>query len=257
MAEDPLVEILRRVRVLERYVEDSRRLDHYITPIADYLLMPGLRGFWPLSSVSEAAAAVQDMSEQGRALTVNGGAGWSTHNLILPFFDFNGSTQYLSRADEAGLSITGGMSIGCVVWMDSVASQQFILCKDNPTGNQRSYALQFVSGGFSFHVSGNGSALINIASSGITINTGQWYFIVGRYTPSTEVVLFVNNQKFTNTTSIPASIFDSTADFRIGSRGDSLTFLDGRVALPFLTTWSAPDEYWSHLLQRTRGLFGI
>lgn len=255
MAEDPLIEIARRLRIVERYVEEARRLDHYTSPIADYLHLPELRGFWPASSVDETVTGVRDLSEQGRTLTINGGATRNIYNNVIPYIDLNGSTQYLSRADEAGLDVPGNLMFGGWFWVDTLpGANAGLIGKYAATGNQRSYLLFLLSSGvIRLVVSGNGTAAVTVDSAAIT--TGKWNFVAGRYAPSSEIAIFVNGQKATNTTSIPATLFNSTAALQIGAF-EAANFLDGRAALCFVCATSFSDELTSQLFQRTRGMFG-
>lgn len=72
--------------------------------ISQFLALPVLRGFWPMSAVSHTAAdQARDISGNGNHLTNNNVStfGYESTSLI-PQVSFNGTTQYLSRADAGG-----------------------------------------------------------------------------------------------------------------------------------------------------------
>jgi hypothetical protein len=95
--------------------------------ISYYLGLPGLRAFWPMSSVNE-TGNVYDLSGQGRTLTNNNAATFGVYGLQ-SYATFNGVNQYLSRADEAGLDITGELTMGCWIRFHANATQRNIMGK--------------------------------------------------------------------------------------------------------------------------------
>lgn len=205
---------------------------------SNHLLLHGLRGFWPMSSRDEADNVI-DLSGQGRTLTNNSATPFILDGLRT-YANLDGAADYLSRADEAGLEPGAGLTLGCWVWVDA-AGADGVIGKWNTVGNQRSYLLRLTATPtFEFVVSSNGTAETSVASAAVT--TGRWYFVAGRYRPSTEIALFVNRTKTVNTTSIPAAIFDSTAAFEIGAHSGANNFLDGRVSLPWLCGDSLYDS---------------
>jgi hypothetical protein len=175
------------------------------------------------------------------------------------YMDCNGTTQYLNRADEAGLDITGNLTVGGWVWRDTDGAFERFINKANNTGNQRAYrifrnAAAGVAGAWGFEISSNGTATTFALATSNT-PTSAWEFVVARYTVSTEMALFINNTKYTNTTSIPAAIFNSSAEFRIGADSAGSAFLDGRVALCFLTGSPLSDATIYTLYTRTWPIF--
>lgn len=234
---------------------------NYGSVINRFLALPELRALWPFSSVNE-SGNVYDISGQGRILTNNGTATRSLYNFIVPYMSFNGSSQYLSRADEAGLDITGNLTMGGWFYFNALgtANQEGLLGKHNTTGSQRSYAFYLnTSNGIVFQVSVNGGFGAGNANTidSAALQTGKWYFVVARFTPSTELALFVNNVKTTNTTSVVASIFNSTAAFEIMRRNVALTYTNGLASLCFVTASALSDVLISELYNSTRGLFGV
>jgi hypothetical protein len=225
--------------------------------ISTYLSLFVLRGFWPLSSLNESNNPF-DLSGQGRTLTSNSVV--YGLNGLAPVAVLNGSTRYLSRASEAGLNITGNLTMG--LWFNpsalGTAALEGLMGKHNSTGNQRSYIIYLnASSGLTFQVSSDGTAggAVGVNTAG-AMTPGSWYFIAARFTASTEVALWLNTEKNVNTTAIIASIFSSTAQFEIGRRNVAATFSAGSVAFPFLCASALPDAVIENLYEQTRPIFG-
>ena len=229
-----------------------------------YLSLPGLRGFWPMSAFSDTGAAL-DQSGNVRTLTYNGNISYS-YTGVAPFSGFDGTGDYLSRADEAGLDILGtetyvdtavrGMSIGGWFYL-TVSTTQSPMGKWD-TNSQRSYRLVSDGTNMLFQLSSNGTA--TTTATGPAHGTSEWIFIAGVYEPSTSMTVYVNGTSVEFTTSIPASIFSSTATFAIGSSfatGASLNAITGRASLCFLCTAMISESMVSSLFQSTRGLFRV
>lgn len=219
--------------------------------------LPMLRGLWLYSGVDENGNAY-DSSVQGRTLTNVSSLQYSTYNGLAPYAIHDGSADYLTRADEAGLDITGALTWGC--WMrsnDAPAGNESLVNKWNATGNLRAYLLRLTSTpDFCCLVSLDGTAETSVTSS-VTYAPDVWFHVVGRYTPSTELAIFVNGTKTVNTTSIPASLFNSSSAFRVGANGAAGEVLDGDTALPFLCAAALSDTFIQMLLyHQQRALFG-
>lgn len=252
-----LVQMQQEIQRLAALLDDLKTrelLDGWGDLIGRHLALPALRAFWPMNAYNESGVIV-DLSGQARHLTPNPSLSAALYANRILYTDFNGSTQYLSRADEAGLDITTGLTLGGWFWFDASGSQ-VMMSKNGAVGNY-GYDLHYVSAtGFRFLVSTDGTVQVYVTSSG-ALTTGRWYHIVGRFIPSTAVDVFVDGVKTTNTTSIPATIFNSSAALNIGRRSDGTFYQDGRAALCFLcaTAGSFPDSLIQDLYQHGRKFF--
>lgn len=221
-----------------------------------HLLLPGLRAFWPFSSIDE-NADVRDLSAQGRTIADTGGPSYAIYNERIIYVDLNGTTQWMERASEAALNITSNLTLGGWFWLDTIPSNVALISKLGAAGNY-AYELFHQSGnGFGFQASSNGTALASV-TVGAPTTAGAWRHVVARYTPSTELALFVDGTKYTNTTSIPASLYgSSTANFLIGARGDAAARipLDGRACMCFLCAAALPDSLIQGLNRATKLFF--
>lgn len=236
--------------------------------IDPFLSLPGLVGFWPMSSVQRSTGNAYDLSGQGRTLTYNGNPTYNIFNGFAPYIDLDGTGDYLSRADETDLDILGtetlyasavrGLTLGGWFRAGAVggASGAGMITKLD-AGTQNSYALIMAASGTApiFYVSGNGSALTTVASS-VSPGVGNWFFGVGRYTPSTKIDVFVNGVSTTNTTSIPASLFNSTTALNVGQYAGG-NLLTGQATSLFLCANAVPDAKLNEVFNATRRYFGV
>lgn len=233
-----------------------------------YLGIPNLRGFWPFSSLDNGGNAY-DQSGQARTLTLTAGGSSAVLNDLIGYFDFNGTTGYQSRADEAGLEFSGNLTFGGWFRADALTAIMQVIGKSDVTLANDSYRLSWrgdLSGDpVQFSIS-DGVAVVTAGQSGtgdeITV-VDQWYFIAGRFTSSTEVALFISDgaaptlSKYVNTTSVPAAVVNGTSAFRIGASGAASRFLDGGACLCFLCARNLADSYLEMLYQRSRVLFSV
>jgi hypothetical protein len=233
---------------------------------AAFLALPGLRGFWPMSSFNEAGNAY-DLSGQGRTLTYNGNPTYNYDGLA-PYIDLDGTGDYLSRADEAGLDILGteayvaaaaqGLTLGGWFWVDSQDDFDVVVSKWAGAG-ARSYQLRMgpaANAKTRFIISNDGTASVECGNPpNGTLTYGEWHFIVGRFIPSTEVAQYFDGVFYKNAASIPASVFNSAAQFVVGGTSGGGHLMDGRASLVFLCAVSLSDAMIHALYHQTRGLF--
>lgn len=230
------------------------------TAIHAFMSLPGLRGFWPLSQFDESGNAY-DLSGHAQTLTRNNDPTYGISQLGAGYIEF-GNPGWLSRADATHYDILGtesyvgsgkkGLTLGGWFWFPSFTGVHQGINKSDFINNC-SYELTNVSSGsaaFRFGVSGDGtSGARKFATMAGTLPAGQWVFLVGRYTPSTEVAVFTNKTKAVNTTSIPAAIFNSSAMFRIDDR------VGTQAAMCFLSAEVISDALLDDLYDATLPLF--
>lgn len=221
-----------------------------------FMFLRNLRGFWPMSSVNESGNPI-DISGQGRTLTNNNAA--VTTELEIPYFSFNGTSQYLSRADEAGFDLTAHTTFGGWFNSNNLTNNSALICKDNFGANQRSYLLSLQTTGAVvcdvFPLGTSASAVVVTSSNVVTASS--WFFAVGRYTPSTELAIFLNGVKTINTTTIPAANFSGTAAFTIAALADPTSYFPGKATMCFLCASALSDTTIAKLFNSTRMYFDI
>lgn len=245
----------RQVERLET-IEYSRLLGDVI---GSHLALPELRAFWPFSSINESGNPI-DLSGQARTLTNNGTTARAVLSGFTPYADLDGTNDYFSRADEAGLDITGALTMGGWFWSDATAPgtifQLFGKWGDVAV-NQRSYIIYNINDTvLHFAISSTGANSPGITSS-VAYTTGVWRYVIGRFTPSTEIAIFDNGTKTTNTSSIPASIFNSTAQLDLGRYPGHASFHNGRMTLAFMCAAALSDDLITSLFNQSRVFFGV
>lgn len=234
-----------------------------------FTALPALRGLW-FASNADNTGNVFDSTGQGRTLTRNGTPAIRMFTVtsfpaLLPHYDLNGTTDFFSRADEAGLDVLGteayvagdtrGLTMGGWFRADSLTGTPGLMGKQNATGAQRGYLLRIASSAVEGRVSVDGTAEVTV--TGATLVASSWYFVVLRYTPSVDLSVFVNGTKATNTTSIPANLFNNTAAFQIGAYNAGTQFLQGRWVMSFLCAAALSDGFIIYLYNRSVGHFGV
>ena len=240
------------------------RIDGALFPlVSNRLALPALRGLWNMHAGYNGSSATQeviDLSGQARHLTLVNTPTFGVQQVTgmpeVPYAAFaSASSQYLKRTDEAAFGITGALTMMGWFYTDGSANER-LMGQWLPAGNLRAHMLSVnASPLLEFIVSSDGTA--TTAVTAIAPAASTWYHVVGRYTPSSELAIFVNGVKYTNTTSIPASIKDSTGDFTIGAQATPSTYLNGRAALCSLHAAALTDAAIEACFTQERGLFAV
>lgn len=234
----------------------------------EYLALPGLLGFWPGTGLSGSGRIqIADRSGNGLHLT-NGSAAITYVSSIaaIPHIVCSGVTSYVYRADEGALDVSGtegtmasayrGLTFGGWVRFTSTSGAQALIAKYNPGSNDRSYYIyKNSSQNAVVDISSDGTAVTSVTHTS-TMAGSTWYFMVGVFSPSASLSVWLNDTKVTSSTSIPASIFNSAQELRIGRLNDGTAQLDGRISLPFLCAAAVPDNKILSLYHMGRRLFG-
>lgn len=259
--------------------ESEIRLNPEVTAwqmaVSTFLALPGLRAFWPMSSVDYAVASrARDLSGGGYHLTSNNTPTFD-HDDLAPFVEFDGVNQYLSRADGGAANwadITGtetyinaairGLTLGGWFYFDNDpgANTETIMSKRGAGGvatwsytiNRKTLAL----GGELRFIISDGIAT-DFVDSGASVSGGVWRLMIARYTPSVAIDLFVNDATTQNAVGIPAALVDSAVPFTIGARSDPTNYMDGRASMCFLCAAALSDQLIGQLFYQTRGLFKV
>ena len=258
--------VLRALNEQDRRHDAQRPLENRSDFISPYLALPGLVGYWPVSSIDRSSSQIVDLSGQDRVLSQNGNPLKNYTAGGAPYITLDGGGDLVSRASEADLQVTAtesdyhssirGLTIGCWVRPDSIAALAGIWGKYAATGNQRSYLLFLQAGGagaLRFLVSGDGTATTTVDPVA-TVTAGNWYHVVGRLKPSVSLDICLSGVWASNTTSIPASIYASTAALQ-GGAFESANLLTGGLAQMFICACYLSDGIIGRLFRRTRPFF--
>jgi len=219
-----------------------------------FLMLPALRAFWTCGSAIP--AELYDISGAVRTLTRNGTTTIAYRGLA-PIIEFNGTTGYMNRSD-ANLRLTASHTFGG--WFkfdnDTPAATEFLMgVRGTATAAQIVHALiRLTTSVIRYQVS-DATTIFPVGTTAIT--SSSWAFVVGRYTASTSIELFVNNTYVTNTTTIPASLNTAAYDFTIGASSVPSDYLDGRASMCFACNAAIPTRFIRNLYHTTRALFNV
>jgi hypothetical protein len=132
-------------------------------------------------------------------------------------YQFNGTNQYLSIEDNANLDVTGALTIRCIAKPNAtISGEGYFFGKWTGATNQRSYGLGIYQNKIYGIITslGTSASAVDVQGSAL-IGTSQNDSAMV-FTPSTSLEVFLNgSSQATNTTSIPASIFNSTSPLTI------------------------------------------
>lgn len=142
--------------------------------------------------------------------------------------EFDGTNDNVQVADTALLDIVGPMTISMWVkpfTMNSPQNEGLLTKSSNETGfsNQRSYTLQITEPGtdkFNFTISSDGTSATNSTLDSATIPVeNTWYHVTATYLPGVYQRIYVNGVlDAEKTASVPSTIFNSTAPFRLANQ---------------------------------------
>ncbi len=253
-----------QIDVLKKEVDRLSRLGSRPSVLENFIGMPFLRALWTFGIV-KANWDATDLSGHGLTLTAPAsGFGLTNTPTLWPFVTLSSSAGYYYRAHENELLLQTYNTVGAWFYINAnIATPQNILGKWVTTGNQRSYVL-WVGGSGSgntpeYGISSTGANLVQVggAQGAPGVTPGVWHFLVGRMINGSELALFYDGNKYTNTTSIPTSIYANTsANFEIGRHDGAANWLSGGVTLAFLSNWALTDDNINYLWNMSRWIFG-
>ncbi len=192
-------------------------------------LPTSLVSYW---SLEETSSSRVDATATGNNLTDNNTV-LSGTGKIATAADFESTnSEYLSRADNASLSITGSISIAAWVNFETVpgAGRADIVTKYN-TGGDRSYRFQ-VGDGNLLTLIGVGSGVF-ICTPSWTPSSATWYHIAAVFDGAADTIkMYVNGaQQGATCTGQTSTITDGGATFMVGAGQDAGpgNFMDGLI----------------------------
>jgi hypothetical protein len=212
------------------------------------------------------------LSGQGRTLTYRGNPTYNYYNNLVPYIDLDGAGDYVDRADETDLDILGietifpaairGLTYVGWYWLNNPAAlaTQALMFKGTNTAGTLAYWLLKLNTGpdMAFRVSVDGTAVTSVTST-VSLVANTWYFIWGRFVPSTSLDIGINQTITSNAVAVPASIFNSAQPFAIGGIGGTspAAALPGRASFCALSANALSDTCLLNLYNSTRTMFGV
>ena len=229
-----------------------------------HLALPGLRAFWPMGEYN-AVGAASDQGGQARALTYHGAPTYEFADLA-PYIKFVAATSdYLSRADEAGLDILGtetyvlatqrGLMMGGWFYLDALGATQALIGKWDFGGGQASYLLSVTAANRVQAATCNPAAAAAVHLAVPVLTSGLWYHLVMRWIPNTDLIVYIDGEPDAKDSG-QASLMNSTAEFDIGRQASATNYLTGRASLCFLCATCGSELLVKALYEHTRSLYG-
>lgn len=174
------------------------------------------------------------------------------------YVDFvRASNNYLSRADETALSIHYDLTFGCWVYFDaeSTGVATGIISKWYEGDIERSYVLyKNAADEIVFSISEDGTTAFSVSDGGDNYAASRWIYVVGRFTPSSELALFVNGVWYIRSIGVPASIYNCAEAFEMG-RYSRDNYLDGRISQAFICAYAVPTRFICSMFAHARALY--
>jgi len=157
---------------------------------------------------------------------------WSVDNNAYPSvyessLDFNGSSNYVNCGNDSSLQITGAMTIS--YWVKGTPTLGAAGVGTLEDSTSPGYLLgPSTSGTISFNLALSSSTTKNVTTTQ-QITTTEWHHIVGVYTPSVSMKIYIDGQlSKTETSSIPSSQYAGGNDLIIGYR--PCCKIDGQIS---------------------------
>lgn len=185
--------------------------------------------------LAEALCHIDGMSlPEDQAQVFRGGGSVAGHGVPASggCLSFDGINDYVECGNDASVQITGALTVSAWFKTDGAVTNQAIVSKYTASGNQRSWLLSIESGVIKLYCSVDGTA-IEVTTSGVSnfFNNDVWHHVVAVYIPDVSVSLIVDGKVVTyDTTSIAASLYNSTAEIQIGAFGTTAYRMDGEIA---------------------------
>jgi hypothetical protein len=141
--------------------------------------------------------------------------------------DFDGIDDRLNCGNDSSLQITGAMTIS--YWLKGTSTFGSTGVGTLETLSNPGYMFgPRTTNEISFNIASTSSSLFNVATTQ-QITTTEWHHIVGVYTPSVSMKIYIDGQlSKTETSSIPSSQYAGGNDFVIGYR--ACCKIDGQIS---------------------------
>ena len=207
---------------LERMLSNRPAPGYTDWDLADEL---GVVGDWILLPEWNRGVRAVDQTQQrnhGTLTRFDPATAWQSNGLV-----FDGVNDYIDCGIQNAVRITGPLTICSMIADKNVlnSGNTGIVSRYIGAGNQRCYTLyidwQTDSNDIRFRMNissnGAGAGAVDSGRSTTSPEFGRLYAVCGTFAPSSEIAVWVDGKKeTTNTTSIPATIFDGSVNLLIG-----------------------------------------
>lgn len=184
--------------------------------------------YWRLDETSgtrnDVSANAQHLTDNN---TVTSAAGIKTNAASFA----SASSEYLSRADEAALSINGS-SFSFSLWVKATTFplNAFFLNKSDGGSSSGEYYLLYLTSNQKFQFSIQNGATTTPVYSTTTVTTGTWYHIIVMWDSSNSTSTIILNNGTASTAVTAVSPPDSTQAFQMGAKtAPTARYWDGLI----------------------------
>jgi hypothetical protein len=195
---------------------------HINSTISNDSLKTGLVGHWTFDGKDMLATTtvIGDASGNGSKGIAQNGAR-PVLGRLGQAFSFDGSNDYINLGNPSSLQLTGAMTVSAWVYDDKSPTQLTYGRVISKFGSspQRGWELNkdYSPLSYFFAISSNGTTMFNVSYPVQPDDSHKWIHWVGVYEPGVALRLYKNGTLVnSNTTSIPASQFNSSQNVNIG-----------------------------------------
>jgi len=230
---------------------------------------PGLRAYWLFgktvannSIIPLEAGYSFDLERFSGLIYANHRASYfnmTSHYCIEPSSISVGQELNISGLEGSVVSTDRGLTMGA--WLrtaDFSGTNMDIAGKFSIVSNRRSYVLRINTANKpTFIVSSSGTD--TVAVTGDALSTQTWYFMVGKFDPSTELRLFVNGQWYSQTGSVPSRLYTTNpARFTVGASDEGTgKFFLGHIQSVFVCNMLVPDVDIEDYYNSVKSWYGL
>lgn len=135
-----------------------------------------------------------------------------------------------THSDNATFDLTSDFTLSLLFNPDDVTSNSGLINKWSGASNRGYEMFQRNDGKFTLEITSDGtSGTQDSVVSTTALSNGTWYLLTGVFEASTRMELYIDGSSdATNTTSIEASVYNSSASFRVGSI-DGASYANGQM----------------------------
>ncbi len=260
------------INILSTYfVDRNDKINRWGNVISSYQSIPGLVGFWSMSSVQRSTGNVYDLSGQSRTMTYAGNPTFNIYNDLVAYCAFDGTADVLSRADETDLDIGGNESIYATsvqgltagIWVRTPivnpGGNMVIYGKGTPGTDAETFALWSTNGSTIQLSVVDSTGAFRDSAPNVELTANTWHFIGLRWDNSANTVAsWLDGAALTSNASSRSALSNNAIGVSIGGAitGAALK-MTGDIALVFLSANALSGTLINGLFQQSRGLFGV
>lgn len=196
-----------------------------------------------LALFEETSGTINDRSANtANTGTTSGSPTYNASGVQGSSLQFDGADDVVDFGNDSSLQITGAITIDFWIYPLATPGTQLTIGQKSDFSTSRAWQIEYTTASkIMFRVSNNGTDYQEVtAATALTLNA--WNHVACVYSPSTYLKIFLNGaENWSVTTSIPASMYNSSQNVKFGGRTTAFTNmrLDGlRISNTARTSFS-------------------